>query len=264
MADIGTRARAWRRAQLAAVCDVIVPWAHGTIMKATPYPSYWELNLIRVERDATISAEDLITLADDEIAPLTHRTIEIEPPALGEAIRPAFKQLGWRTMRTLWMHHAGAARLPAPKPEPAVEEVPFDAVDRLRTAWHEEDFPGTDATMYHAQAREVALRRGARVLAVVEDGVPIAFAQIERGGAGAEVSEVYVAPAWRGRGLGTAVTVAAIRACSDADEVWISADDEDRPKQLYARLGFRPACTMMMFLREPATASARVPAASRA
>jgi hypothetical protein len=31
--------------------------------------------------------------------------------------------------------------------------------------------------------------------------------------------------------------------------IWIAADDEDRPKRLYARLGFRPVITTTMFLR---------------
>jgi hypothetical protein len=34
-------------------------------------------------------------------------------------------------------------------------------------------------------------------------------------------------------------------------DLWIVADDEDRPKELYARLGFRPAWTAMEFQRLP-------------
>jgi hypothetical protein len=36
------------------------------------------------------------------------------------------------------------------------------------------------------------------------------------------------------------MTRAAIEAASGADDLWIAADDEGRPKELYARLGFRP------------------------
>jgi hypothetical protein len=37
----------------------------------------------------------------------------------------------------------------------------------------------------------------------------------------------------------------------DSDDLFICADDEDRPKHLYERLGFRPAWTMTEFLRLP-------------
>jgi hypothetical protein len=37
----------------------------------------------------------------------------------------------------------------------------------------------------------------------------------------------------------------------DVDELWIVADDEGRPKQLYSRLGFSPAWTAVQMLRLP-------------
>jgi hypothetical protein len=50
-ADVAARARAWRNATHAAVCDVLAPWAHGTVVRATAYPSYFDFNLVRVEDD---------------------------------------------------------------------------------------------------------------------------------------------------------------------------------------------------------------------
>ena len=67
----------------------------------------------------------------------------------------------------------------------------------------------------------------------------------------AEIEQVFVAPQCRGRGLGTALTCAAIKAVGDVEDLWICADDERRAKQLYARLGFRPAWMAMEFLRLP-------------
>jgi GNAT superfamily N-acetyltransferase len=90
------------------------------------------------------------------------------------------------------------------------------------------------------------------VLAVHEAGAPVGFAQLERDGSGIEISDVFVHPEHRGAGRGTALTRAAIEAAANRADLWICADDEDRPKQLYARLGFRPAWTIMQFLRLPA------------
>jgi predicted GNAT family acetyltransferase len=129
--------------------------------------------------------------------------------------------------------------------------VHYDAVIELRNAWHREDYPDQDPSDYHAEAREVAMRREVKVLAVHEDGAPVAFAQLEREGAAAEITQVYVHPDHRGAGRGTAMTRAAIEAAGDVGDLWIVADDEDRPKDLYARLGFRPAWTTMEFTRLP-------------
>jgi GNAT superfamily N-acetyltransferase len=62
---------------------------------------------------------------------------------------------------------------------------------------------------------------------------------------------VYVRADGRGRGLGTALTWAAIDAAGDVDDLWIVADDEGPPKALYERLGFRSVWTMVQLLRPP-------------
>ena len=240
------RARAWRTAKLHTICDELTPWEHGTIARASRYPDYYDFNLARVERDAAISVERLIAVAETALGDLGHRRVEVDHVALGERLRPGFKARGWRTDRLLWM------RLEAAPPEGAdapIEEVAYDDAHELRVTWLEEDFPGGATSAYFRQAREVAMRLGARVLAVRRAGKAIAFAQLERNGGGVEISEVYVHPDHRGRGLGTALTRAAIRAAGATHDLWISADDEDRPKHLYARLGFRPVWTAWEFTR---------------
>jgi ribosomal protein S18 acetylase RimI-like enzyme len=89
------------------------------------------------------------------------------------------------------------------------------------------------------------------VLAPLEDGQPTGFAQVEYHGDGAEITQVYIRPDRRGRGLGTAMTAAAIRAGSGAEDLWIFADADDRPQKLYERLGFRPVHTVMNATRLP-------------
>ena len=248
--DGGVAARAcdWHHAAQAAVCDVVEPWAHGTVVRATRYPSYFDFNVVRVEEDPAMSVDALVAFADEALAGLAHRRVDFDLVAAAEPLRPGFEAKGWRASRLLWMRHETA---PAPGPEVFVEEVPYDVVHELRVAWHREHFPDQDASSYHAQAREVALRREVRVLAVREGGVPVAFAQLERDGAAAEITQVYVQREHRGGGRGTAMTRAAIEAAGDVRDLWIAADDEDRPKQLYARLGFRAASTAMEFLRLP-------------
>ena len=245
--DLSERARAWRNAMQASICDVIEPWEHGTIVRSTRYPSYYDFNVVRVEDAEPIAADAIVATADRALAGMRHRRVTFDHVSAAEPLRAGFEASGWKVMRLLWLRHEGPP--PAPDPRHGVEAVPYDAVEHLRRAWHEEDFPGRDPTSFHRAAREVALRRGAVVLAVRERGEEVAYAQLDGAGAGdgdgVEVSHVYVHPDHRGGGRGTAVTCAAIREASGARDIWICADDEDRPKRLYARLGFRPVWTTM-------------------
>jgi GNAT superfamily N-acetyltransferase len=247
--DPAARIRAWRHAAHAAICDVIEPWEHGTVVRASRYPSYYDFNLVRVEDEPGLSVDELIPIADRALDGLDHRRFDFDVIEAAEARRAGFEGAGWRTERLVWMRHESE---PPTGPEIEVEEVPYDDVHALRVAWHEEDFPEADPRSYHASAREVALKRGAQVLAVRDDsGEPVAFAQLERAGGSAEITQVYVHPSRRGGGRGTAMTRAAIEAARDADDLWIAADDEDRPKDLYARLGFRPVWWSMEFTLWP-------------
>jgi GNAT superfamily N-acetyltransferase len=242
--DAAARARAWRDAARAAVCDVRRPWAHGTVMRASRYPSYWDLNVVRVSDEPGMGVDELIAFADEALAGLAHRRIDFDLASAGDAMRADFEARGWRALRLVWMRHEHP---PPSAPPIVVEEAPYDAIDHLRAAWHREDFPDIDPTTYIAEAREVAMHRDAQVLIVREGDAPIAFAQLERDGDGAEISQLYVHPDHRGAGRGTAMIRAAIAAAGDRRDLWIVADDEDRPKELYARLGFRPVWTAIEF-----------------
>jgi GNAT superfamily N-acetyltransferase len=248
--DVAARARAWRHGFHAAACDVLEPWAHGTVVRATRYEGYWDLNVVRVEDDPGMTVGELIAFTDDALAGLAHRRIDFEQIGAGDEARAGFEALGWKTLRLLYLRHESP---PPPGPGIVVEQVPYDAVNMLRASWHHEDLPGQDPTAFIAEAREVAMRRDVQVLAVHEGGAPIAYAQIEREDSAAEITQVYVHPDHRGGGRGTALTRAAIEAAGDVDDLWIAADDEDRPKELYARLGFRPAWRAMELTRATLT-----------
>jgi GNAT superfamily N-acetyltransferase len=242
-------AREWAHAAQAAVCDVLEPWAHGTILRATRYPRYFDYNVVRVEEDPGMSAEELATFADEALAGLEHRRIDIEAVDAAERLRPDFEAMGWLSERLVWMRHEAP---PPAAPRIDVEEVPYDAVNKLRVAWLREEFPDLDLGGHLEDAREVAGLHGAQVLAVFEGPDPVGYAQVERLDRSAEVAQVYVRRDRRGRGLGTALTRAGIESAGDVDDLWIVGDDEGRPKHLYARLGFRPKWRMVEVLRLPA------------
>ena len=245
---MSARALHWQHSRHAAICDRIEPWAHGTVVRATEYPGYHDFNAVRVEEDPGMSVEELAAFADEALGGLSHRRLDFEAISVAEPLRPGFEAIGWTSSRLVLMRHEA----PAPSGEAiAVEEVHYDSVHDLRAAWFEEESPEQDPGDYHRQAAEVAARLNVSVLAVVKNGEPVAFAQLERSGDTAEITEVYVNPDERGNGLGTTLTKAAIDAARAVDDLWIAADDEDRPKELYARLGFRPVLTTLELTRWP-------------
>ena len=241
------RARGWHHAVHAGACDTIEPWAHGTVVRASRYPTYYNLNVVRVEDEPELSGAELAAFADQALAGLVHRRLHFELIGAAEARREELQGLGFKATKLVWMLHRRP--LPAAGPEIEVEEVSYEEVDELRRRWHLEDFEEGETERYEAAAREVAETRAVRVLAVREGQRPIAFAQLEHAGGGAEITQVYVAPEHRGGGRGTAMTRAAVLAAGGAEDLWIVADAEDRPQQLYARLGFEPVWTVMEFLR---------------
>jgi ribosomal protein S18 acetylase RimI-like enzyme len=242
------RARDWYRGVHAEFCDVQEPWEHGTVLRATRYPDYYDLNTIRVEDDPGMSADELAAFADEVQGDLAHRRFDFERAEAAEPLRRRFEELGWMAERLVWM---GLETAPPPQPDIAVAEVPYDDVHDLRVAWLQEDFPEIDMGGYLGEAREVAERRGAQVLAVSDGGTAVGYAQLEHRDGSAEIAQVYVHPDHRGRGLGTAITCAAIHAAGPARDLWIVADDEGRPKELYGRLGFVPARTATEITRLP-------------
>lgn len=244
--DLETRALAWHRAQRAAVCDVLEPWEHGLVARATRFPGYYDFNALVVQRPTGLGAAGLAAVADEHLAGLGHRRIEFEVEPEGRRLTPGFRALGWRTYRLVSLRFAGDM---PPAGGADVVEVAYEAVNDLRRVWHEEDFPGTDAS-YIDDAREVSLARGARVLAALHDGEPIGFATLEQSGDGIEIEDVFVLAQHRGRGVGTAVTAAALRWAvgQRPRDIWIVADADGRPRHLYERLGFRPVRSWAEFL----------------
>ncbi len=240
-------ARAWTQRARVRFCDA-QPWEHGVVVRAARFPRYFDLNVLRVEGDPQLSVDALIDVCDHALADLDHRRIDFDEASVAEPLRPEFCRRGFRSTRLVLMRFEGAPSTPTGL---SVVEVDYDAVRELRRVWHQEDFPGLDDSQFKAQAREVGLALGTRTLAAHQDGQLIAYAALDVGDREVEIGALYVLPEHRGHGVGTALTLAAIAASDRPKNLWICADDEDRPRQLYTRLGFQPVITWTEFLRPP-------------
>jgi ribosomal protein S18 acetylase RimI-like enzyme len=234
------------------VCDERTRWAHGTAVRATRFPGYWDYNAVRVEGlpPARLNVPRLLDVVERHQAGLGHRKVEIEDATAGAALSPGLATLGWQIERLATMHHDGP--LP-PRPE-GVAERPRDDAQALWVAWMGGEGWARDPAALDrlaADQRAVAgLLPGAAVTLMAGEA---AYCVLRVDGTDAEIEDVYCTPPARGRGLGGSLVAEAIHRAHDAGarDVWIVADDEDRPKRLYERLGFRTAWIRHDAVRRP-------------
>jgi GNAT superfamily N-acetyltransferase len=230
---------AWRRAYQARVCDRVERWAHGTVVRITELPSFYDYNLARVEGpDPGVSAEELAAAAEPALAGLGHRRIELEDSDAGLRVADGFARMGWVSERLASLFR----ELPGPEVTAPAElsVVDFEATRPLRVAWQTESIWG-DTPEFALVEEEVARRRGTRAAIARVDGEPVGFAAFSVIGDAAEVELVFVLPERRDGGLGGALVARALAAAADegAREAFIEADDVGAAKRLYERLGFR-------------------------
>jgi GNAT superfamily N-acetyltransferase len=245
---------AWRRGFHELVCDRSEPWEHGTVVRATDLPLYYDYNLVRLEgADPGLAAADLAEVADSALAGLAHRRVEVEDFATGERLSEEFVAMGWRAERLayLWRDLPGPELRP---PEGARMRVKsFEASRPLRAAWKAEESTYADPPEFFQVEEEVGRRRGTRAVLAYAGADPIGFAAFSAAGESAEIELVYALPERRNGGLGGALVARALAEAhaGGAREALIEADDVGDAKRLYERLGFQTVWRSWTFTRMP-------------
>ena len=161
------------------MCDVIEPWEHGVVLRATRFPDYYDFNVVRVdETPGGMSAEELAAFADEALAGHAHRRVDLEfEPAAAERLRAGFERLGWLSERLVWMRHE------APRAARPADRGGAGALRRRASPARglaPRGLPGDRPGPFLDQAREVAMKLGVQVFAAFEGGRPVAYAQLER------------------------------------------------------------------------------------
>lgn len=229
-------------------CEVIEPWAHGTVLRTPSAPNFWDANFVRVEGDASdLEPEDLVAAADELLAGSRHRKLEVADEAAGARMRPWFAAAGWIADRLAMMVREG----PAPS-HADVEQVPLRETHPLRIEWYlsYENDDAAQQALARAQDR-VSARRGMRAfVARGSDGAPVGFTMLAVGADGVEIDQLYVTPAARSRGIGGRLVESAL-AAGGRSTAWVVADDEGKARALYERLGFEIVWRQHAFVRQP-------------
>ncbi len=206
----------------------------GTAVFDDDLPRRLDSNFLRVERET-----DAETVRE-EAERLGRRMVFVPDPELGERLVPYFKERGWRINRVVVMaqlrepERTGDLSLVTEVEEPALRAARHQVVTGQPWASPEimaQLFAGKDV---------IGKRVQARFFAIVVDGEVVSYTDLYQDGTEAQVEDVGTLHEYRGRGYASAVVLAAIAEARKhgAEFVFLVADYEDWPKELYRRLGF--------------------------
>jgi GNAT superfamily N-acetyltransferase len=209
----------------------------------------WVLNQLSV--DAPTDAAELARVLDELYGHLPHRRAFVERPDVGERLAADLKANGWLVEHDVFMVlRRERDSAPAPGLAREVDEPTVRAVEARTIA---EEPLGEPAIIEQLLASRSAFGRagGARYFAAALDGKDACHATLYSDGVVAQIEDVGTLKAARGHGLARAVCSAALDAAVAAGHelVFMVADDDDWPKDLYAKLGLDPVGHPWSFTR---------------
>jgi GNAT superfamily N-acetyltransferase len=234
---------AFGRRQLRAAADETVAHALGEAFLHPGLPRAYVLNTLYV--DAAVEADALVAALDDIYGDAyLHRRAFVEDVDTGARLARALSPRGWLTERDLYM----ALRRPRDRPPEAGLAREVDAAThRLAEAAtvREEPYGRDEDVVRQLVGMRSALADAvptARFFVGRTDGVDAAVTTLYSDGVIAQVEDVATLRDYRRRGLARAAVSAAVDAAVEMGHrlIFIIADEDDWPKELYGRLGFDP------------------------
>ena len=255
MADELARAVAFFCAMQDRMAERTVVSRFGTAMFNDDLPRVFYLNFLRLdEGTAELEVDQLLEETDVLQSHLEHRKVELNDER-GAALEEPFRAVGWKTERALVMVHRGGGR--NGDPQKALEVTAGDLRPTCEQGIRDSPY-GTDEDVVRQLVEAQLLRQTAvavRYFAVREDGRLVSECSLFSDGEVAQVESVQTLEPYRGRGYASAIVARAIREAEATGHelIFLLADDEDWPKELYAKLGFESVGRVWEFVREPET-----------
>ncbi len=231
------------------------PFAYGTAYLDERFPLRYDSNLLWAEGPLEgVGAAELAAECDRVLGGLglEHRNLVVEDPGAGERVGPGMIRLGYAWDRLVTMVHRRRPDRPATAP---VVELDADAfVPVVAEMLRPEPYATSEEVVRQlSEHRRVLAEAGARFFVAFAGDVPASRCELYLGPGIAQVEDVATLPEHRNRGLARAVVLRAVDAAraAGADLVFLHADEEDWPKELYRRLGFEPLARRSAFDRHP-------------
>jgi ribosomal protein S18 acetylase RimI-like enzyme len=244
------RALDMERGLLATAVQRAEPHPLGLLLFDDARPRVWVHNQFLVTGPAG-DIDDLVRILDEHYGHLAHRRVMIEDEAEGERLADGFRDRGWQVDATVYMALL-EPRDREPDPGLAIEISVQEQreIDRQTLA---EEAHGRDPEVREMLVDARTARQGSvdscRYVAGMVDGTPAGGTTLYVQGDIAQVEDVATLKAFRRRGVARAMVSLAVDLADGADLTWIAADDNDWPKDLYFKLGFRPVGRIFSFTR---------------
>jgi ribosomal protein S18 acetylase RimI-like enzyme len=234
-------------ATASACADEVRDAPFGCVLSTPSLPLVWSLNSV-VARRPGAPLEQLVEALPDAPRP----SIYFED--VDDAERLAGELAGWDTENEVYMVLAEVPPAPAPG---TVREGSREEIEALDREWLVEDFSSQGERAVEQLVEYMRRQWDARPTRAFVSPDGTAMAKLWSDGTTAQVEDVYTHPDGRGQGHARALVshIAALAASERHEVVYVVADDDNTPKQLYERLGFTPARRARRYVRPAAQAS---------
>jgi len=211
------------------------PSAFGLAVSSKEVPLRRDSNYLLVDRTGASAVE----LAR-EVERLHLRAVFVRDERTGARLEREFSALGWKLHRGVIMaHHREPERSSAVGLVTEVEEQTLRPVRRRTTLDYPWGTPVLADQLLHAKVL-ISQRVETHFLAVLVAGEVAAYADLYVGDGLAQIEDVLTLEEHRNRGYASALVLHAADQArrAGATLVFLAADAEDWPRQLYERLGF--------------------------
>jgi GNAT superfamily N-acetyltransferase len=234
-----------------ACSEQVLAHPYGEAFLTPSLPRAYALNTLYV--DAEVDADQLVAALDELYAEFGHRRAAVERADTGERLCAEMRRRGWLVERDVYMAlRRPRDREPAPGLAREVDAPTLQAAELASV--REEPYARDEDVARELVAMRARLATGvptARFFVGRADDVDAAVTTLYSDGRTAQVEDVATLRAFRRRGLARATVTAAIDAAVAMDHalVFIVADGDDWPKDLYVHLGFDPIGDAWVFTR---------------
>jgi len=234
----------------------VEPFRFGTAIFNEELPRRWDSNYLHVDRlPPEASVDELVAEADriQGAAGLRHRKLSVRDEEAGARLLPELRARGWLGQPLLVMAHR---RPPERNVDTSlVQEVGEEALRPARArqlAEYEWARDGEVVRQVLDAKRFIARAVDARFFGIEADGEMVSWADLYLADGAAQVEDVGTLDAYRGRGYASALVLRGVEEAraAGADLVFLLADEDDWPKELYRRLGFDGIGRVYDFVRE--------------
>jgi GNAT superfamily N-acetyltransferase len=237
------RAVEFERATLGLVTARVEPIAEGWVVREPALPLVWSANHVSIARPVSFAAA--LELAEAHLGDLPYRQLMIEHDDTGRRLEQSFADQRWEVDREVVMQLQR-------EPDRVVDasgviEADEEPVMGLMRRWIGED-ESIELTPWGLDQVVEFTRRRARARRTWLFGVPgehgglAAITMLYSDGTVAQVEDVYTVPEERKRGHGRKLVTKAVEVAraTGHELVFIVADADDWPRNLYRRIGFEP------------------------